>query len=143
MRQHPHLRRLKLGVMGYSLGGAMAVDFSSKHTVDRVVLFSPFTSMQDMLKTHYPWTYPLLRPFLFDQYDIESGLDQLLKQRCRPKVFLLHGSDDEVVPVTMSRSMAERFSAGITYQEIPLATHDLVSTHADIVRREVAKLCEH
>ena len=35
MRQYPRLRSLKLGVMGYSLGGAMAVDFAHKYTVDR------------------------------------------------------------------------------------------------------------
>jgi hypothetical protein len=78
-------------LFGQSLGAAVGVELASHHPPAGLILESPFTSVADMAKHHYPWLpiWPLLR----------SRFDSLARiASVSAPLLLIHGADDEIVP---------------------------------------------
>lgn len=130
-----------LNVLGHSLGSAIAVRFAETFTVDQLLLLSPFTSMKDMVRHIFPRIGWLLAPFLFDQYEVESGIEKLQAQSRLGSVRMIHGFYDEVVPVEMSRSMAKRFEGFVYYEELPNANHNFIDQYAKELSLTAQRLC--
>jgi hypothetical protein len=94
------IRRDKVIVYGASLGGAAAVDLSTRREVDALILDSTFTSAADMGKNMFPFI-----PSFF----LKVKLDSARKiQGCRmPKLFI-HSTDDKTVPFALGQKLFER-----------------------------------
>jgi uncharacterized protein len=114
---------LNLGVLGHSLGAAAALVFASSHPVKKVVLVSPFTSMLDMAcrQIGIPLCY-LLR----HNFDNRAKIKELLARANPPGIYIVHGDQDDTIPVRMSRELAQTFGGGIKYQEIPGGNHNTI-----------------
>jgi fermentation-respiration switch protein FrsA (DUF1100 family) len=83
-----------LVLFGRSLGTALAVDLAIKAGCRALIIESPFTNSSDMAK--------LFAPFLFDwrprvPYDNLGKIGQV-----KAPVLIIHGSEDEIIPVEMS-----------------------------------------
>lgn len=109
-----------LCVAGVSLGTAAALEFACNHTVRRVVLFAPFTSMIAMARRSVGW--PLCH-LLQDRYDNRRRLSQLAARTPTPLVDVFHGLADRLVPPSMSR--------------------DLASSHPDMIRVQMVENVDH
>ena len=94
-----------LGLLGHSIGSAVVLDFSREVNVERAVLISPFTTMQDMAKM----VVGPLSFLLTDRYDNGERLAELAKRNPRPEVTIIHGTADQVIPYRMSTELAARF----------------------------------
>lgn len=81
-------------VGGWSLGGAVAIDLTSRHEVAGLFALSTFTSTMDMARTIFPLPPPA---FLF-QHKFESLAK--IKTVKRP-IILGHGRRDRIVPFAM------------------------------------------
>ncbi len=84
----------QVALLGQSLGTAVAVELANRHRPAGVILESPFTSVRDMARRHYPWlpVWSLLR----------TRFDSLSKiANVRAPVLIIHGEDDMIVPVEM------------------------------------------
>ena len=93
--EHPIL------VHGHSLGSAVAVAVAAERPAAALYLESPFTSALALAKRQYPYLPGFLMrdPFPSDQRitEVRTG-----------RVFIVHGTDDQVVGVEMAHALAER-----------------------------------
>jgi uncharacterized protein len=116
-----------LNVLGHSLGAAAALQFVVNHRVDRAILVAPFTSLRDMARRVVGWPLCYL---LLQDFDNRARLAELSSHEVLPKVTIIHGDCDEVIPVTMGRELSRTFPNMISYVEIKNGDHNsLVSEH--------------
>jgi uncharacterized protein len=85
-------------VYGESLGSGVAVQLAAEKPVGGLVLDAPYTSIVDVAAAAYPF-FPV-RPFLFDRYESLRYLP-----RIDAPLLVIHGEDDEVIPVAMGRAV--------------------------------------
>ncbi len=107
------------GAAGHSLGAAAALIAADDLSLSRAVLFSPFTSMTDMgrLVVGWPLCYLNRHP-----YDNRKRLDSLARKGAR--VWIIHGTEDEVIPVRMARDLAAAHPEAIRFREVAGARHN-------------------
>ena len=110
----------KLRFFGHSLGGAACLIAAADFQIQKGVLLAPFTSTMDMARevTGLPVGF-----LVWHRFDNTARLGELAA-RGSGKVVILHGAQDEVIPVTMSRELAARYPALITFREIPDGHHN-------------------
>ena len=109
--------------MGHSLGAAAILLFAADHNPNKIVLVSPFTSLRDMAcrMVGKPLCY-----LAKHNYDNRARLKEVVEKKPVPEIYIIHGSRDEVIPVTMGRELGEEFSAVVQYQEIPNSSHNTI-----------------
>jgi uncharacterized protein len=86
------------------------------------VLLAPFTSTMDMSREVLGLPLGFL---LWHRFDNQARLKEIDKQGSG-KVFILHGRNDEVIPVKMSRQMATELPSTVHFTEIPEARHNTI-----------------
>jgi len=107
--------------LGHSLGAAAALQFAEDHSVDRIVLLAPFTSLADMVRHLFGgWLVPLLR----HPFENRKPLQMVLERHPTPAILIAHGTRDEVVPVEMGRELATLNPKQIEYLEVPDTGHN-------------------
>ena len=103
---------------GESLGAAVAIAAAEQDRPDALVLGSPFTSMTDVGRYHYPWlpVSALLRDRYQSLERIETGeLDGI-------PALVLGGTSDGTVPIEQSRRIAAALGAFV--HEVEGADHN-------------------
>lgn len=107
--------------LGHSLGASAALQFAEDHSVDRIVLLAPFTSLADMVRHLFGgWLVPLLR----HPFENRKPLQMVLERHPTPAILIAHGTRDEVVPVEMGRELATLNPKQIEYLEVPDTGHN-------------------
>jgi pimeloyl-ACP methyl ester carboxylesterase len=97
---------LKLCAIGHSLGSAVALDFSARHNVERIVLIAPFTTLREEAATIFGgWIARLL----IESYDNRANLTETRKRNPNAHIAIFHGTSDKVIPVRMGRELAREF----------------------------------
>jgi len=81
---------------GESLGSGQAARLAAQRAVAGVVLEAPLTSTVDVGRSTYFWLP--LRLLITDQYNVERHISQVTAP-----LLILHGEQDEVIPVEMGR----------------------------------------
>jgi fermentation-respiration switch protein FrsA (DUF1100 family) len=109
----------RIVLWGESLGTGPAVRLAAEQpeTVGAVVLESPFTSLLDLAKRHYPLLPSGL--LLRDRYDNLSRIADV-----RAPMLILQGARDTLVPPAMGRALAARATAPVELWESPEAGHN-------------------
>ncbi len=102
---------------GESLGAAVAVELAADHPPAALVLRSPFTSLADVGRVHYP--YLPVRWLLWDRYD---SLGRIAAVRC--PLLVLAGRDDGIIPPEQSRRLYGAAHPPKRYAEISGADHN-------------------
>lgn len=123
----PDLKPARLRFFGHSLGGAACLIAATEFGIQRGVLLAPFTSTMDMARgmTGLPVGFLVIHRF-----DNEARLAELAA-RGPGEVIILHGTDDEVIPVSMSRKIADERKDVVRFTGIPGARHnDMQSRNA-------------
>ncbi len=123
--ERPDPQRLRF--FGHSLGAAACLTGASEFGIQRGVLIAPFTSTMAMTRvmTGLPLGF-----LVWHRFDNLARLDDLAA-RGPGEVIILHGSDDEVIPVAMSRELAARENGIVRLREIQGGRHNsLPLTHA-------------
>lgn len=129
-RTHWSVAPESLGVVGWSLGAAAALQFADHRPVGRVILVAPFTTMDAMAKQVLGFSPgPLLR----HRFDNAGTLRRLLARKPASRVTIVHGRADRVVPVTMGRALSRLDPQRIRYVEIAAAGHSDVFARAQAV----------
>lgn len=89
----------KVILFGESLGSGVAVHTAVEYPVCAVILQSPFTSMSDLARYHYPWA--VLKPW--DRFESLSKIDSI-----RAPLLILHGERDRIVPFAQARTLYQK-----------------------------------
>lgn len=117
-----------LHILGHSLGAAAALQFAVLYPVKKLVLVSPFTSMQDMAVLVVG---RLFSGMVLHNFDNRARLRELAERTELPAITIFHGSNDEIIPVSMSRELASLHPNLITYHEIDKAGHNYIFSIAE------------
>jgi pimeloyl-ACP methyl ester carboxylesterase len=117
----------RLGVFGYSLGSAMALQYAARHAVRRIIVAAPFTTLAEMGNLMYFWPCgDLLR----DRLDNVARLAEIASQPHRPPLVIVHGDQDDTIPVQLSERLAAPYRDWIERIVVPGADHDMVMPYA-------------
>lgn len=118
---------------GESLGAAVAVRLALESRPAGLVLRSPFTSLTDVGRLHYPWLP--VRVLLTDRYPSISRIS-----RVGAPLLIIAGDRDTLVPSQLSRRLYERARQPKRFVLVPGADHNSPElldgpTMIDAVRR--------
>jgi uncharacterized protein len=127
--QHPHIV-----VVGRSLGSGVAVQVASQRQAARLVLVTPFDSLEDLAASHYP-IFPV-RWLLRDTYRSSH-----FAPRVTAPTTLIAAEHDEVIPRASAELLFTRFAKGIARLEVlPGVGHNTIEQSAryGMLLRELA-----
>jgi fermentation-respiration switch protein FrsA (DUF1100 family) len=112
---------------GESLGTGVVVRLAAERpaAVGALILESPFTSLLDMARRHYPWAPARL--LLRDRYDSLSRIGAV-----QAPVLILQGLRDEIVPPAMGHALAAAAGGLVEIWEVPEAGHNDLGLHGAI-----------
>ncbi len=115
----------ELIVMGRSLGSGVAVWLASRQSVSRLILVTPFNSLQEIAVAQFPY-FPV-KWLLREKYE---------SWRYAPAVtaptLILEAEKDEVIPSASTRALAGHFRPGlVTFKILSEAHHNTISDHPD------------
>lgn len=110
----------RLRFFGHSLGSAACMIAATEFGIQRGVLISPFTSTMEMSRVRIGVP---LGPLVLHRFDNSARLTELAA-RGPGQVIIFHGTDDESIPVTMSRTLANQRRDVVRLIEIPGGRHN-------------------
>jgi alpha-beta hydrolase superfamily lysophospholipase len=110
--------------LGESLGAAVALELAHHHPPARLILQSPFTSIRDMARLHYPVVPRALVPDAYPSLRLVGELEIPL--------LVLHGERDDIVPLLHGVELYEAATCPKRLVTFPGAGHN------DLVDREWA-----
>ena len=113
----PDVDASRIVYFGESLGTAVAVDLAVEHPPAALVLRSPFTSMADVGRHHYPFLP--VRLLLRDRF---AAIDRI--RRVRVPLLVIAGGQDRIVPIENSRRLYDAAVAAKTLLVLPDADHN-------------------
>jgi pimeloyl-ACP methyl ester carboxylesterase len=90
----------RLLYLGESLGSAVVTRLAGEHPPAGLVLRSPFVDLASVGRVHYPYLPVSL--LLRDRYPLVEHLRQV-----EAPVVVVYGTDDDIVPASQSRTVAE------------------------------------
>jgi uncharacterized protein len=97
LRTGDHVDPGRVVYMGESLGAAVALRLALEDPPLACVLQSPFTSLRDVAREHYP------APMASLAGDAYPSLERI--PRLAAPVLIVHGAEDEIVPVAHARAL--------------------------------------
>ena len=128
LSNRPEIDSTRIAVYGRSLGTALATYLASTKPVATVILEAPFTSGPDLAGSFYWWVPRFV-------VRIEMNTLARIAQIDAP-LLVLHGSEDEIVPIEMGRRVAEAGNAksfevfeGAGHNEMLMGDPDRYRTH--------------
>jgi fermentation-respiration switch protein FrsA (DUF1100 family) len=113
----PEVDPARVVYLGESLGGAVAVGLAVDHPPAALVLRSPFTSLVDAARVHYPWLP--VRWLLSDHY---PSIERIGRVGC--PVLVVAGDSDRIVPESQSRRLFEAAAGPKRYVTVAGADHN-------------------
>jgi pimeloyl-ACP methyl ester carboxylesterase len=109
-----------VSAVGRSLGSAVATYIASLREVDRLVLITPFDSMQNIAQSHFP-IYPM-SILLKDKYDSVSRVGQI-----KAETLVLAAGEDRIVGITHTQRLVAAFSQDVQFHLIEGVGHNNIS----------------
>jgi pimeloyl-ACP methyl ester carboxylesterase len=106
-------------VIGHSLGSAAALLFARGRGLEQIVLLAPFTSSLELARRRVGWPLCLL---LRHRYDNRALLQRMVRHGRAPRLLIIHGGQDDIVPPEMSSRLAQIAPGGV-YVRLPEADH--------------------
>ena len=92
--------RGRVAYFGESLGAAVALRLAAETQPDALILRSPFTSMVDVARHHYPWLP--VGWLLADRY---PSIERIGRLAC--PILVIAGDRDSIIPIAQSRRLYE------------------------------------
>ena len=101
-----HVEHPEIAVIGRSLGSGIAVRLASESPVSRLILVTPYNSIEEIAAAQYP--YLPVRWLLLDRYESWK-----YAPRIRIPTTLIAAEDDEVIPRASTEKLFAGFPAGV------------------------------
>ena len=116
-----HATHTDVVAMGRSLGTGVAVRLATERAVSRLVLVTPYDSLQELAAQQFPM-FPV-RWLLQDKF--ESGV---YAPRISVPTLIVAAENDEVIPRASTERLYRRFAAGVaTLKVVPRTGHNTIS----------------
>lgn len=112
-------------VVGRSLGSGIAVYVASRRPVARLVLVTPFDSLQELAARQFP--YVPVRWLLLDKFESWKFAPHV-----NAPTLIIAADRDEVVPRASTELLRSRFKSGLaSFAVLPGTGHNTISTSAE------------
>jgi pimeloyl-ACP methyl ester carboxylesterase len=119
-RRRPDVNSGRIVAMGRSLGSGVAVHLAAHRSLRGVILESPYDSIVEVAKGHYP--------FLPVSLMLRHRFDSLARaQQIEVPLMCLVATEDRVIPAARSRALFEAWRGTKTWIEVPRSDHDSIS----------------
>jgi hypothetical protein len=105
LASRPDVDPARIVYFGESLGAAVAARLAGERAPLAIVLRSPFPSLADVGRVHYPYL-PVVDALLVDRYRLSDALANV-----RFPVLIVAGERDRIVPMALSRRVHDALSA--------------------------------
>jgi len=126
-RRRPDVDPERVVAMGRSLGSGVAVYLAANRPLRGVVLVSPYDSMVEVAKRHYPYLpVSLLLRHRFDSLARAPHVNVPL--------LCLAATEDRIIPPVHSRAIFDAWGGAKTWREIDRASHDSIAGEPDYWR---------
>ena len=112
-------------VWGHSLGAAAALIAAEEYGIRQAVLLSPFTSTMEMTRAAIGLPLGFI---VRHRYDNEARLTGLKHRNGR--AWIIHGNEDEVIPVAMGHRLAAVMGDAANFYGIPSGRHNTLMQSA-------------
>jgi hypothetical protein len=123
----------RIVAMGRSLGSGVAVYLGAHRPVRGVILVSPYDSIVEVARHHYPFLPVSL--LLRHRFDSLARVPQI-----EAPMLCIVATEDRVIPVARSRALFEAWRGAKSWREIPLTNHDSVAGETEYWRSIAAFL---
>jgi uncharacterized protein len=117
--------RSRLVLVGQSLGTGVAVQLAARGWGTRMVLLTPYTSLTDVAASAFS-IFPV-RLLMLDRFDSLA-----LAPKLKVPTFVVHGTDDEVIPFALGEQLAASIS-GARFMKVPGAHHNDLWDRPEVV----------
>ena len=118
--EHPDI-----AVVGRSLGTGVAVRLSSQRSASRLILVTPYDSLQEIAADQFP--YAPVKWLLRDKFDSGKYVSKITIPTA-----IVAAENDEVIPIASTKKLFERFGKGIASMKIIRATgHNTISNSSE------------
>jgi uncharacterized protein len=107
----------RIALFGESLGAAVALRLAVERPPTALILRSPFTSLTDVGRQHYPWLP--VKWLLTDRYGSAARVAQL-----SVPLLVIAGERDQIVPAALSRRLYDAASVPKRFVLVPGADHN-------------------
>ncbi|GEM_PF-1766928 len=133
-------------LLGYSMGGYVALNVIQKGFIDQVIIMSTFTSLEELedflIKNALPW---IVRPFL--KLDVDEEIYKLnnkpLAEKVEKPVLVIHGKADDFVPPAMGKTLYELMpSKNKKFVPIDDADHRMVLKDQEKMKQVIREILE-
>lgn len=105
---------------GESIGAVPAIELGVQEKFKAIILEAPFTNLKELAKHHYGMAPDfMLKDFAMDN---EDKIPQL-----KSPLFVVHGTQDEIVPFQMGRHLFDKAPEPKQFFEIKNASHNDIS----------------
>jgi hypothetical protein len=129
-RRRPDVNPERIVAMGRSLGSGVAVHLAAERSLRGVILVSPYDSLVEVGRRHYPFLpISLMLRHRFDSIARAPGIDA-------PLLCIVAGND-QVIPTAHSRALFEVWRGAKTWREVREADHNSVADDPEY-RRSIA-----
>jgi pimeloyl-ACP methyl ester carboxylesterase len=116
----PDVNPERIVAMGRSLGSGVAVHLAAHRPLRGVVLVSPYDSIAEVGRRHYPFLpVSLMLRHRFDSLALAPKIDAPL--------LCLVATEDRIIPAAHSRVLFEAWRGAKTWREVPRSDHDSIS----------------
>jgi len=123
-----HARHSDIEVVGRSLGSGIAVYVASLRPVTRLVLVTPYDSLQELAALQFP--YVPVRWLLLDKYESWRFAPQVTAP-----TLIIAAEHDEVIPRANTELLKSRFRSGLTSFEVVAGSgHNTISNSSEYMR---------
>jgi len=123
-----HQKHGSVVVIGRSLGTGVAVRLASQRPVSRLVLVTPYDSLQELAVRQFPY-FPV-RWLITDKFESWKYVAQV-----KAPAHLIMAEHDEVIPRASTEQLFLRFAKGAaTLSVIPGVSHNTVMQHPSYLR---------
>lgn len=116
-------------ISGRALGTAVAVYLAQHREAQGLLLFSPFTSMMEVVSDIFPKDEIVIEeamPFIFD------NLERIRKVKC--PILMVNGAEDSTVPHNMTAALEAAVRSSLTRLDVPGVGHqDLFDRGGEMV----------
>ncbi len=119
-KRRPDVNPERVVAMGRSLGSGVAVHLAAHRPLRGVILVSPYDSVVEVARRHYPYLPVSL--LLRHRFDSISHAPQI-----EAPLLCLAATQDRVIPVAHSRALFDAWRGAKTWREVPLADHDSIA----------------
>ncbi|WP_229205400.1 MULTISPECIES: alpha/beta hydrolase [unclassified Duganella] len=116
-----HKTYKNITVIGRSLGSGIAAQLASQRPVARLILVTPYNSIQELAEQQFPY-FPV-RWLLRDKYESWKSAEKI-----SVPTLLLMAEHDEVIPAASTRALHQHFAKGVaTLTVVRGARHNDIS----------------